>query len=124
MTLDAMGGLSAANLYQSYLTIGLLADGVETKAFTRDGATKTLQIVNGCLELVDTKLAKLDKANLEPGDRSSLKQIKAVTALLRVQSQALEAYWTSGKMEQFEAFQRARKASWTGLSKVLGIEGG
>ncbi len=118
-----MGGLSATNLYQSHITIGLLADGVDTKAFTIEGAVGTLKIVASCLTLVDDKLASLEKLSLEADDRDSLKRIKAVTDLLRVQTQALEAYWASGKKEHAEAYQKVRKASWTGLSKVLGIEG-
>jgi hypothetical protein len=123
VTLEALGGLSAANLYQSYLTIGLLADGVRNKAFTADGAANTLKIVTSCIALVDTKLARLDRLNLEPDDLASLRQIKAVIALMRIQTQALELYWSTGKADHAEAYQRARKATWAGLSKVLGIEG-
>jgi hypothetical protein len=123
MALEAMGGLSAANLYQSYLTIGLLADGVASKAFTVEGAANTLKIVASCLTLVDNKLAKLDKMSLDPDDHASLQQIKAVTALMRIQTHALETFWATGKTEHGDAYQRARKATWTGLSKVLGVEG-
>jgi hypothetical protein len=122
--LEAMGGLSAANLYQSYLTIGLLADGVQNKAFTIAGATNTLKIVVSCLTLVEDNLTKLDHRNLDAEDVASLRQIKAVTALLRIQAQALETYWSTGKAEHGEAYQNARKATWTGLSKVLGVAGG
>ena len=123
VTLEALGGLSAANLYQSYLTVGLLADGMQNNAFTVDGATNTLKIVTSCIALVDTKLARLDRLNLEPDDLASLRQIKAVTALMRIQTQALEMYWSTGKADHAEAYQRARKATWTGLSKILGVEG-
>jgi hypothetical protein len=122
--LEAMGGLSAANLYQSYLTIGLLADGVQNKAFTIEGATTTLKIVASCLTLVDDNLAKLDQRNLDAQDVASLRQIKAVAALMRIQAQALETYWSTGKAEHGEAYRKARTATWTGLSKVLGMEGG
>lgn len=124
LTLEAMGGLSAANLYQSYLAIGLLADGVEHKAFTTEGAANTLKIVGSCIALVDAKLAKLEKLKLEPDDVASLQQIKTITALMRIQTQALETYWATGKAEHGEAYQRARKATWTGLSKVLGVNAG
>src|SRR5262249_6110306 len=123
MNLEALGGLSAANLYQSYLTMGLLADGVESKAFTVEGAVNTLKLVTSCIALVETKLARLDRLNLEPDDIASLRQIKAVIALMRIQTQALQTYWSTGKAEHGEAYQRARKVSWAGLSKVLGVDG-
>src|SRR5260370_26930357 len=43
--LESLGGLSAANLYQSYLNIGLLADGVQSETFTIEGAAGTLKII-------------------------------------------------------------------------------
>ena len=120
--LETLGGLSATNLYQSYLNIGLLADGVENKAITVEAATKTLKIVTSCLSLVHCKLAKLDKATLDPEDHDSLEQIKAVIELLRLQTQTLLAYWATGTTEQSEDYEKARKATWTGLSRILGID--
>jgi hypothetical protein len=122
MFLETLGGLSAANLYQSYLSIGLLADGVENKSITVEAATSTLKIVTSCLGLVDRKLAKLDKAALEPDDQDSIEEIQAVAELLRLQSQAALAYWATGKAEQGADFEKTRKATWTALSKVLGLD--
>src|SRR6185369_6151113 len=56
LALEVMGSLSGANLYQSYVAIGLLADGVEYEALTLEGARNTLKVVTGCLALVDGKL--------------------------------------------------------------------
>ncbi len=120
-TLEAMGGLSAANLYQSYLAVGLLADGVQHKAFTVDGAANTLKIIGNCLTLVESKLAALDRRNLDPDDIASLQQIETVTALMRIQTQALDTYWKTGKAAHGEAYQRSRRATWAALSKVLGL---
>jgi hypothetical protein len=120
--LDALGGLSATHLYQNYLIVGLLADAVESKAISTEGAKNTLKIVADCLKVVDGKLQKLAATDLDHDDRDALQNIKAVTALLRLQSQTLSAYWSTGEMEQADQYQRARKAAWTGLSKVLDLE--
>lgn len=121
--LESLGGLSAANLYQSYLNIGLLADGVESKTFTIEGGASTLKIITNCLTLVDNKLAKLDKESLDPEDQGSLARIRAVTELLRIQARDLLAYWLTGGPVQSAQYQFARQASWKGLSQVLGIDG-
>jgi hypothetical protein len=117
-----MGGLSAANLYQSHLAIGLLAEGVQHKAIPVDGAAITLAVIGNCINLVDAKLVKLANTALHPDDRASMQQTQAVIALMRIQTQALSTYWTSGKVEHGEAYQRARAATWAGLSKVLGVD--
>jgi hypothetical protein len=120
--LESLGGLSAANLYQSYLNIGLLADGVESEAFTIEGGASTLKIIANCLTLVDKKLAKLDKESLDPEDQGSLERIKAVAELLRIQARVLLAYWLTGGPVQSAQYQFARRASWKGLSQVLGLD--
>lgn len=120
--LEAMGGLSAAHLYQTYLNIGLLADGVESEAYSVAEAKKNLAVVTNFMDLVEDKLAKVEKVGLEPDDHDSLARIKTVADLLRLQSKALTTYWDGGMPEQAEQYQLARKTAWTGLSKVLGLD--
>jgi hypothetical protein len=120
--LEILGGLSAAHLYQSYLTVGLLADGVENKTYTIEEARKTLKTVTTCMSLVEDKLAKLPDLQLDAQDRESLERLKTATALLRVQSRILDACWAAGRTQPPEQYQQSRKASWTALSKLLGLE--
>jgi hypothetical protein len=120
--LEVLGGLSAAHLYESYLTIGLLADGVESRAYPVADAKVTLRIITDYLTLVETKLSKLETLGLEPDDQDALKRLKTVSRLLRLQSQTLLAYWASGQKGHGEQYQQTRKASWTALSKVLGLD--
>ena len=42
--------------------------------------------------------------------------------MLRLQTKTLLAYWDSGDMEQANQYHEARKAAWTGLSKILGLD--
>ncbi len=121
--LEALGGLSASHLYQSYLNIGLLADGVEKEVYALDEAEKMLGSVTDLMNLVEGQLAKVRQTGLEPDDHASLERIKAVTALLRLQTETLQAYWVSGDMEEARQYHQAREATWKGLSKVLGLEG-
>jgi hypothetical protein len=121
--LEVLGGLSAAHLYQSYLTIGLLADGVESKAYSLENARKALATVTTCMSLVEGKLSRLSELDLDADDKDSLERLKTVTALLRLQTRILDACWSSGRTQPAEQYQQARQSSWTALSKVLGLEG-
>ncbi len=120
--LEALGSLSVAHLYQSHLNIGLLADGVESKTYTIAEAEETLQPVLDLMAQVDARLAKIDKSNLDEEDRGAIRQIQAVSTLLRFQADALRAYWATSDMQQASDFQEARKASWQGLAKVMGLD--
>lgn len=120
--LEALGSLSATHLYQSHLNIGLLADGVESGTYTSAEAEESLKPVLDMMKQVEMRLAKLAKGEVNAEDRRSIEQIQAVSALLRLQADALRAYWATGEMQQADDFQQTRKASWQGVSKVMGIE--
>jgi hypothetical protein len=120
--LEALGGLSASHLYQTYLNIGLLADGVEKDVYTQEEADKMLASVMDLMKLVDVQLAKVRKADLTADDQVSFDRIKAVMGLLRLQSETLKNYWASGDTNDATQYHLAREAAWKGLSKVLGLD--
>jgi hypothetical protein len=120
--LEALGSLSAAHLYQSYLNIGLLADGVESEAYTVKEAEDTLRSINDIIDQVDGQLQKLAKGGLEPDDVASIEQIKTANAVLRLQSKCLETYWRTGEATKAEAYHEARKMAWKALAKLMQLD--
>jgi hypothetical protein len=42
--------------------------------------------------------------------------------LLRLQADALRAYWATSDIQKASDFQMARKASWEGVAKVTGLD--
>ncbi len=120
--LEALGGLSATHLYQTHLNIGLLADGVESETYTVEEAEKNLKSVVDLMKLVDVQLTKVTKSGIDKEDQESIVQIQTVASLLRLQVDSLRAYWATGEMEHAAQYHKARKASWQGLSKVMGID--
>lgn len=120
--LEALGSLSVAHLYQTHLNLGLLADGVESGAYTIAEAEESLKPVVDLMTQVDARLAKIAKSELPADDRRALEQVQAVSALMRLQADALRAYWAKSETQRAEDFQAARKASWDGLAKVMGIQ--
>lgn len=120
--LEALGGLSATHLYQSHLNIGLLADGVESETYTIEDAEKNLKSVVELMKHVEAQHARLVKSGLDSDDQDSIRQIQAVSAMLHLQIDSLRAYWATEDVEQANQYHLARKASWQGLTKVLGLE--
>ncbi|MCI0456665.1 MAG: hypothetical protein L0Z62_06760 [Gemmataceae bacterium] len=120
--LQALGGLSAAHVYQSYLNIGLLADGVESEAHTKAEAEQMLATVAAMIDLVDRQLDKVGELGLEADDQQSVERIQELTVLLRRQASALRSYWASGDEEHITRYHEARETTWNTLSKLLGID--
>ncbi len=119
--LSALGMLSAAQVYQTYLNIGLLADGVESEAYTKAQAEEMLATVVGLLDQGDRQLDAVRQTDLDADDRANVQRIQDLTALLRRQASALRAYWATGNREQITRYHQARETTWKSLSAALGI---
>jgi hypothetical protein len=119
--LEAVGALTAANCYQTYLNIGLIADGKAKGTYTTQDASKVLDSVLSLLNSVDRNLAAVAKIQLDKRDRESLEQMRDLSALLRLQGKELQAYWDSGKEEDGTKYDSTRKDSWAAIGRLTGI---
>jgi hypothetical protein len=119
--LEALGGFTAAHLYQTYLNLGLLADAVEGEVYTVAEAKKLLDTVNDLVDTVDRQLTRVS-ADLKDEDEKTLERTKQLTALLRTQSRELRAYWQTNEKDNATRFHKAREEAWTNLKTLLNIQ--
>lgn len=128
VALEALGGLTAAHLYQSYLNIGMLADAAENEVYGADDAKKLLTTILAWMDNVDQQLVRLAETNLEPDDKKRVTQVRQLTTLLRTQAKELRAYWdvpesdADGKKDHEMKFHKAREDAWSGIRELLGIK--
>jgi hypothetical protein len=119
--LETIGTLTSAHYYQTYLNIGLIADGKARGTYTEADAVKVLESVLSLLKSVDRKLDALGKMDLGKEDRESLNEMRALSALLRQQGEELQVLWVTGKQEDATKYEQTRKTSWTAVSRLMGI---
>jgi hypothetical protein len=119
--LETVGALTAAHCYQTYLNIGLIADGKAKGVYTDRDAYKVLDSVLSLDQALDRRLAAVDKLELDKEDRASLEQMLLVSSLLRKQAKELQIFWDTGRDEDAAQYESVRKDSWAALSKVMGI---
>jgi hypothetical protein len=120
--LEALGGLTAASLYQTYLNIGLLADATEHAVYAPADARKVLQTVTDLIDTADRQLAALPEAGLQEDERKALARSRTLLGLMRTQTRELRAYWDTGKKEHAAQFHKAREEAWAGIKDTLGIK--
>jgi hypothetical protein len=126
--LEAIGGLSAAHLYQSYLNIGMLADAAENEVYSTDDAKKLLSTIVDWMENVDQQFQRLGTTTLEEADQKRVGQVRELTAVLRTEAKELRAYWDTpdsdmdGKKDHEMKFHKSREAAWSGIKELLGIK--
>jgi len=124
-TLEALGGLTGAHLYQSYLNIGFLADAAENEVYSLAEARKLLTTVVSLIDTVERQLVRLPEAALDADDARKLARIRQVVVLLRTQTQELRACWDTPETQKAtrqgrEArFHKAREDAWAGIQELL-----
>lgn len=122
LLLQTLAVLTVGQLYQSYLSIGLLADGKEGGAYQKTEAIQVLAEVTSTLTIVDRQLGKLLDMALEPEDRQDVRYIRQLNAQLQTQARELKAYWNNPDGEQQQKYQKAREAAWSAISRLLANE--
>jgi hypothetical protein len=120
--LEITGTLAASHYYQTYLNIGFIADGKAEGIYGDKEANKVLDSVLALLMTADKQLEQVAKLDLEKEDRQSLEQMRKISAVLHQQGKELQAYWTTGDQERSAKYESLRKAAWTSISKLLGVE--
>jgi hypothetical protein len=118
--LETVGALSAVHAFQTYLNLGLIADGKAKGTYTDRDARKMLDSVLGLQDCVDQKLSALAKTDLDKQDRNTLDDMRTLSDLLRKQGKELEAYWDSGKPEDEARYESVRKDTWAVLNRLMG----
>src|SRR5262249_11238294 len=96
---ETVGLLSGLYLYQSYLNIGLLADGKAERLYDDKAARSVLDSILNPLETVDRQLEKVGKQVRSSADRDAVDHIRVMVDLLRRQGKELKAFWDSGLPE-------------------------
>ncbi|MGE3803131.1 MAG: hypothetical protein AB7K24_00505 [Gemmataceae bacterium] len=114
--LEALGKLTGVNLYQSYLNIGLMADVVERKLYTKADVRPWLDRVATQLELIGPTVKPLLQSDEEKED---FEQCQKVANLLLATTVELKAYWDTNDKARADSYQKSRQAAWDALSELL-----
>lgn len=126
--LEVVGGLTAGHLFQSYLNLGMLADSVENKVYTKEEGKKLLGTVLALMNTVDQQLARLAGSVQDMDDQKRIARVRQLTALLRAQAKELQAYWETpdaakeARKEHETKFHKAREEAWAGIKDLLEIK--
>lgn len=119
---EAIGGLAASHLYQTYLNIGLLADSVEGEVYEKDEARRLLDTVAGLTTAVEQQLDRVGRQTLKGDEKKALEQARLVTASLRTQMRELQSYWEKDDKDHVTRFHQARQDTWAGIKLLLNIQ--
>lgn len=121
--LDAYGAALGSMLYNSYISIGAIADGYVADAY--DSAT-LVTLMDEQINMLNTSLEYANKLGSEtvlgdPSDRLFVDQGTTVMNDLLSMATNLKAYATTNADEDVNAYQTARTSAWSNLETLLGL---
>ncbi|MCG3181124.1 MAG: hypothetical protein BIFFINMI_03498 [Phycisphaerae bacterium] len=120
--LQTVGSLAAANLYQSYLTLGMLADASEEDLYTVKEVQDLLAVIDPLLKTGRNRMAAVGRLpGLDDDDHKAVAQIVGLYDLLIRQSQQLATCLKSGKQDDADRFEATRQQAWKGVAALLGV---
>ena len=123
--LETIGAVSGAMLYNSYTTLGILADAYAAEAYESDFSVQLIDEQIAIYSELKSQFTKLlDSGFLtDPNDLEFTRDIAITLSLLIDEAEALKSYIESpdGEIEG-DLFQERRQAAWDKISYLLGIE--
>lgn len=119
---ETVGLLSGLYLYQTYLNIGLLADGKAERLYDERAARAVLATILTPLDAVDRQLAKVAAAAQTDADHQAADRLRSVVGLLRRQGQELIAFWDSGQPAAGAKYEATRQEAWRQITALLGLD--
>src|SRR5262245_19394590 len=119
---ETVGLLSGLYLYQTYLNIGLLADGKAERIYDEKAARAVLASVVTPLDTVDKQLVKVAALAQSDADRQAAARLRQLIGLLRQQGQQLVTFWDSGNAADGTRYEATRQEVWKQLNALLGLD--
>ena len=120
---EALGGLSAAYVYQAYLNIGMIGDSVANKSMEPDTGKQLLGAVLGMMDNINTQLTAVAKSDkLTADDQKTMQEFLAIVSLLKTQGKELNLMWETKDEAHAKKYESARTLAWDKIKTILGIK--
>jgi hypothetical protein len=122
--LSALGGSCGLLLYNTYIVVGMVADGYGNEVYTAAESNEILQEQLSGVETIKTQYNDLIKSGFlnDPNDVTFMKDILAAFDLVEKEARSLGRYIDSGSQEDAQSYEVERKAAWAEISQLLGME--
>src|SRR5262245_59713652 len=119
---ETVGLLSGLYLYQTYLNVGLLADGKAERLYDEKAARAVLKSVLTPLDAVHNQLSRIGAMAETAADRDAAARLLHVVGLLRRQGQELVTFWDTGRAGDGARYEATRQEAWRQLSALLKLD--
>ncbi|MBL7793159.1 MAG: hypothetical protein JNK77_12595 [Saprospiraceae bacterium] len=122
--LESIGSISAVALYNSYTTLGILADAYEHEAYESDYVIRLLDEQISLHDNMKTSYNKLLSSGFvtSADDKKFVLEAIATFDILKNEAEAFQSYVDTGDTKYSNQFQEYRKLAWERIADLLGID--
>src|SRR5690606_31601136 len=111
-------------IYNTYITVGAIADGYKTEAYTQEYSIELLEeqegIINNINEIIKDLLK--DKMMKSPDDAAFTGDLVDILNGLVSQATYLKKYLEDESAENADKFEKQRNKNWSNIAKFMGID--
>ncbi len=122
---EAFGGVASITIYNTYLTIGAIADGHVNEVYD---AARVKELMGEQTSMIQSVIGMLDKCKviksdgLTADDVTYIKDLIACLESLKAEAQGLSDYANGGSEEAQNRYNVNREKAWGQIQTLLGIE--
>lgn len=107
--LRALGASSAGFMFQTQLSVGLVADAHANKVYDKKTCSQLLQISLNLLGAITSELDKLMESDLEETEKAGIESLKNIAEALNKETSELQDFVESGEESHKEQYLEHRK---------------
>jgi hypothetical protein len=120
--LETIGAMGGANIYLTYISIGILADSYPKEVYDKEQAINLLSSIERQAVVQKGYLDKMMKSNdVSSEDKAFIKKMIGCYNLLIDESKYLVEYLNTGKESAIKNFHSKREQAWKSISEILGL---
>ena len=122
LLLESIGAMGGANIYLTYMSIGLLADSYSKEIYEKETTINFITIIERQARVQKDYFEKMMKSNDIPSEEKVFikKMIECYTLLID-EAKYLTEYVDTGKEASGKNFQKKREQAWKNISEILGL---
>ncbi|MGE3806751.1 MAG: hypothetical protein AB7K24_18950 [Gemmataceae bacterium] len=117
--IEIVDTLTATNLYQTYMTLGLIADGRVSNSYSQEETLAMLKALADTVDAADKQLNRLTRITLTQEEQARFTELTQVSTLLKQQGAALVNYVQNNNPRALEEFQRIRLRTGERVATLL-----
>lgn len=121
--LSAIGGLSAAHMYTSYIAIGAIGDAFGNEVYDTERVQELMKGMVGMLDTLKKQLLLVQENCEDKADQEYIDETIQIYTLLQEEARQLSKYSESTDKADYRAYEKARTTVWPRIEKLLGLDG-